>query len=288
MCIIFVSHAQHSRYRLILAANREEVFSRATAPLHFWEDHKDILAGRDLVASGTWMGLNVVTGRWAGLTNVHDPTKARKMPGQGRSRGEIIERWLNFAPPASKSTTGKHISSTEEFLSDLRRDGEEYEGFNVLFGTLGDAAPPELHFFSNKGSSSSSSTLMSNALYGLSNASLDTPWPKLVYGKEQMEKLIARVPETDTFQSDAEDQLVEGLLDMLRDDGELSLAEETGAYGTGPRCLFYYLDSIDYGTRASTVILARKDGSVRYVERSFDNSGQETGRKEHEVRLGRM
>lgn len=279
MCIIFVSHAQHPRYRLILAANREEVLSRATAPLAIWRDKPEILAGRDLVANGTWLGLNLLNGRWAGLTNVHDPTKPRKLPGEGRSRGEIVERWLKY----------DHAGTPDQFLSDLKADGEDYEGFNVLFGKVSEDSP-SLHFFTNKnGSEKPPNELKQNAMYGLSNATLETPWPKLVWGKREMDKLIAQLPETDDPANEAEDRLADDLLSMLRDehpqDAEMGA---NGHYGTGPRCLYYYIDSIDYGTRASTIILARKDGSVRYIERSFDRTGKDIGKKDMVVQLGKI
>ncbi|KAI9011761.1 NRDE protein-domain-containing protein [Hyaloraphidium curvatum] len=276
MCIIFVCHAHHPRYRLVIASNREEVFSRATEPLHRWPDAPSILAGRDAVAKGTWLGLDVVSGRWGGLTNVHKPGP-RKVPGEGRSRGEIVDRWLKF--PASNG-------AAEQFLAELKRDGPEYEGFNVIFGSVGEE-PTSAHFFTNQGADGgeAESALAPNALYGLSNATLETPWPKLVHGKRQIEELLTRIPATGEASDAEEDRLVEDLLTLLWDDSE---HEGEGYYGVGARAIRYILPGIDYGTRASTVVLARRDGTVRYVERSLGRDGNEIGRRVHAVQLGKI
>ena len=68
MCIISFHQGNHPTYKLIVAANRDEFYNRPTAAANWWEDHPQLLAGRDLRAGGTWMALTK-DGRFAALTN---------------------------------------------------------------------------------------------------------------------------------------------------------------------------------------------------------------------------
>jgi uncharacterized protein with NRDE domain len=268
MCLILASTLQeHPEYILIIAANREEAYARPTAPLGLWAD-APILAGRDLLANGTWLGLNIENGRWAGLTSVHEPGKTDKRPaGVGRSRGEVPSAWLQskLAP--------------QDFLKAQLALNDEYEGYNLLFGTLG--AEPGLHFLSNRSGEVPPATNFAPALYALSNASLDTPWPKSAYGKQHIQSEILPLLE------ESEDAVVNALFKMLRDGTDHSLAHPNGIDTVGSKAIFWQIPPA-YGTRASTVILARKDGSVRYLEKTFDFEGKETGKVEKEVRIGEI
>ena len=78
MCLILFAHQQHPEYKLILATNRDEFYERQTQPAHWWEDHQEVLGGRDLQAGGTWMGLTK-GGRFAALTNYREPVTYEKM-----------------------------------------------------------------------------------------------------------------------------------------------------------------------------------------------------------------
>jgi uncharacterized protein with NRDE domain len=74
MCLIFLSLHQHPNYKLIVAANRDEFYARKTVAVEFWNDHPEIVGGRDLEARkpdgtcGTWMAMNK-NGRIAMVTN---------------------------------------------------------------------------------------------------------------------------------------------------------------------------------------------------------------------------
>jgi uncharacterized protein with NRDE domain len=251
MCILYVAHAQqHTRYRLILAANREEFFSRPTAPLHFWKEDATILAGRDLEANGTWLGI-CRDGRWAALTNAFRSSSRRN---EGPSRGEIVAKWLQ---------TGRE----EHFMAQLKTNEDDYEGYNVLLGTLGrEPRESSLYFFTNQNRFNEPPRSLPPNFYVLSNSTLDTPSQKAVFGKDTMVRLLSELPSSDSL--NAEDKLVQDLFTLLRHQNVFCLA-----------------NSSDYGTRASTLILARRDRSVRYVERSFDRSGSETGTIEHDLQL---
>jgi uncharacterized protein with NRDE domain len=74
MCLILFAYKVHPKYKLMVAANRDEFYQRPTAPAHFWKDAPDILAGRDLEKMGTWMGVTK-SGQFAALTNYRDPNE---------------------------------------------------------------------------------------------------------------------------------------------------------------------------------------------------------------------
>jgi len=153
MCLILLSLCVHPEYPLILAANRDEFYQRPTAPAHFWDDPPDRLAGQDLVAAGTWLGLHG-NGRWAALTNYREP---RAVHG-GPSRGQLVLDYLREAPaPVSPEA-----------------------GYNLLYGQ-----GAEIHYRSNRGPGGP----LSPGIHGLSNDLLDTPWPKVVRGCQGMSGL---------------------------------------------------------------------------------------------------
>ena len=130
MCLIYIAHRVDPHYRLVVAANRDEYHARPAAPAAWWDDEPGILAGRDLEAGGTWMGMSR-SGRFAALTNYRDP--ARHDPG-ARSRGFLVSGFL------------RGHAGAMEFLAGVAREGERYNGFSVLVHD-GDT----LGFYSNRG-----------------------------------------------------------------------------------------------------------------------------------------
>jgi uncharacterized protein with NRDE domain len=103
MCVVALALDQHSDWPIILIGNRDEFHARDSAPLHHWEDGSGIIAGRDLVSNGTWLGVNPALGRLVVVTNVRsdappDPAKA--------SRGTLVQNLLTghgpFADPAAE------------------------------------------------------------------------------------------------------------------------------------------------------------------------------------------
>ena len=94
MCILFIANKMRDDYPLIIAANRDEFYARPTAPSTFWKSHPHLLAGQDLEADGTWMGVTR-NGKIAALTNVRDPHNINK---NAVSRGELVANWLKQNP----------------------------------------------------------------------------------------------------------------------------------------------------------------------------------------------
>lgn len=239
MCLIVFAWRPSHALPLIVAANRDEFHARPSSPLAVWEDAPHIIAGRDLQAGGTWMGVGAAS-RFAALTNIRAPGSS---PG-ARSRGELPERYLRgqLAP--------------EAYLTELAGHLEHYAGFNLLV-----ADAHELWYLN---SHSATPEQLAPGIYGLSNAALDTPWPKLVRARSALQRCIDM--------PDADDLL------QLLSDPHVAADEElpsTGVpYEWEKRLSSVFIASADYGTRASTVLVRRADGSTDITERSFSPTGE--------------
>lgn len=238
MCLIFFALNQHPTYKLIVAANRDEFYARKTAPAHFWEDHPNILGGRDLEASGTWMAMNK-NGKISLVTNYRDPANINP---NAPSRGQLVSDFL------------LNGDTPEEYLSKISLRASQYNGFNLLTGY-----PDELWYLSNYGKEIQK---LESGVYGLSNHLLDTLWPKVHRGKEKFNDAIA-----DSFIES--DTLFELLYDEQR--AEDSLLPETGIGIERERALSsMFIKTNGYGTRCSTVILVSRDNQVQFSERVYD------------------
>ncbi len=237
MCLIVFALDCHPRYRLILAANRDEYFSRPTAPAAFWEDAPQVLAGRDLLAGGTWLGVTRER-RLAAVTYYREPrTETHQLPSRGRLAAEFLAGTM--AP--------------EGYLVTLRSEEGRYGGFNLLFGD-----DSGLFYHANRGDVSSR---VAAGIHGLSNGLLDTPWPKVVAAKERLAQLL-----------EEETVTAEALFDLLADRGTYPdpLLPDTGFGIERERHLSpIFIAGSDYGTRSSTVLLVDRDGRVTFVERTF-------------------
>lgn len=244
MCLIVFAWRAHPDFPLVLGANRDEFLDRPTRPAAFWPEQPDLLAGRDLRGGGTWLGVTR-SGRIAAVTNFRQGTAARS---DLRSRGLLVFDFLvaDRAPAV--------------YLAGVAAERRAYEGFNLLAGV-----GHELHYFSNRGGDPEP---VAPGVHGLSNALLDTPWPKVERAKSALARLLDRDRAA----------LVDGVLALLADrvrpaDHELP---STGVSLEWERCLSpVFIASPDYGTRSSTVLLVDRRGSVTFLERSFEHS---TGR----------
>ena len=242
MCLILFAHGAHSRYRLIVAANRDEFYDRPTQAMCRWRDDSRILAGRDLQCGGTWMGMTD-SGRLAALTNYRDPSA---ISANAPSRGLLVSDFLK----------GNH--SPSEYLSRVDDRKVRYNGFNLLVGDAED-----LFWYSNR---KRAIHRIQPGTFGLSNHLLDTPWPKVVRGKARLSRWI----ET----HDAPDP--EGIFAILADrerpaDHRLP---DTGVGMETERMLSpLFIESPGYGTRSSTVILWGQNGRVDVWERTFAVDG---------------
>ncbi len=241
MCLILFAWEKHPKYRLILAANRDEFYQRATTRAQWWENTPEVFAGRDLVAGGTWLGVST-SGRMAAVTNVREPHNIRP---DAPSRGALTTDFL----------TGNQAGGS--YLHDLAPSQQAYNGFNLLL-----LDPSGLWYGSNR---INQPQLLSSGIYGLSNKVLDTPWPKVEKGKAGLSELIQ--------QPDIEADSLFGLLqqkDIFPDEK----LPQTGVPQELERVLSaLYIQSPNYGTRVSTVILWEYSGKVTVEERSYVPEG---------------
>lgn len=249
VCLLLVAFRMHPAWRLVVAANRDELHSRATAPAGWWADHPDVLGGRDLEGGGTWLGITR-QGRFAALTNVREPGSMRRGP---HSRGGLVRDFL------------LGTASPGESLDALGPQGRDYPGFNLLV-----ADEAELWHWSNRGPGP---RRLESGLYGVSNAGLDTPWPKVVRGKTRLGELLAE----GRLDPPAALEAVMGLLGdrFLPPDDALP---DTGVGLERERLLApAFILSPVYGTRSSTLLLVGHDGAILLVERSFNERGEPSG-----------
>lgn len=264
MCLVAIAIEQGRRFPLVIAANRDEFRARPAQALEWWSpgvSATPILGGRDLQSGGTWLGLTAA-GRLALLTNVRDPS--RNDP-DAPSRGDIVPLWLRGDLPIDK------------FWMRVALAG--HNGFNLIAADLADG---ECWWAANSGGLPQR---LERGLWGLSNASLDTPWPKVEALKRELGDAIAAA-------SDA-DALATRLLDALgnRDTAPDAALPHTGVPHDWERALsaaFIDMPEAGYGTRCSTVLLSERSGhhTVTHVfERSFDAAGQDAGLR-HDVLPG--
>ena len=252
MCLILFSLQSHPDYPLIVAANRDEFFQRPTAAAEFWQDQSDLLAGRDLQAGGTWLGVNK-NGRFAAVTNVRKGGEPQDKPG---SRGALVTQAL--------------LQDSATALTEIRNNQDHYNGFNLLCGT-----PESLFYLSNSDHYQGEFSLQKNAqpqpleagIYGLSNAALNTSWPKVDSAKAEMQRLIeehASNPET----------LQTALMEMMAND-QRAADDQLPNTGIGQEweslLSSRFIVSPEYGTRATTIVLFHRNGLVDFVEQGFDH-----------------
>jgi len=236
MCLILMAWHAHPAYPLVIAANRDEFYARPTAPAGFWPDAPHVLAGRDLQAGGTWLGLTR-TGRFAALTNYRDPENIK---ADAPSRGELVSRFL------------VEDESPDSFMTMLAASAPGYNGFNLLFSD-GD----KLCYFSNCGDTP---RRLGPGIYGLSNHLLDTPWPKVARGKSALAEALRCLPNTEVMFALLKD-------DTIAPDQELP---RTGVSLEWERLLSAaFIRSETYGTRSSTVIIVAADRRIRFEEKTY-------------------
>jgi uncharacterized protein with NRDE domain len=244
MCLILFGYRSNPKYKLILAANRDELYNRPTAAANWWPESPELLAGKDLKAGGTWMGITK-TGRFAALTNYRGKKRALFTEGTP-SRGKLVSGFL------------LSDQSPEAFSQTLRETGQEYNGFNLIFGFI-----DRLFYYSNVEASNRAAPL-EPGIYGLSNDVLDTPWPKVVKGKTLLEQYI------NTGHRD-EGELAESLFSLLKDRTRSPFKElpDTGIGRLKERQLSpLFIKTPVYGTRSSTILLTDEKNRVAFEERS--------------------
>lgn len=251
MCLITFAWQCHKEYPLIVLANRDEFYKRPTQPADYWEDHPHILAGRDLEAGGTWMGVST-KGRWAALTNHRDPKSV--LPNVP-SRGELTSNFLN-----------SDLSLTA-YLSSVKNSGKVYNGFNLL---VGDAQ--ELGYYNNV---NHEIIRVPPGVHGLSNGLLNTAWPKVENAKHKLQQSI----KSNRLNMD---ELMDQMLDhQLADDGELP---STGVPYEWEKALSaMFISSPEYGTSITTVLRLSNTGAIDFAEHTHPVGGRQEVKKKYQL-----
>jgi len=227
---------------MVLAANRDEYYSRPTAPVAFLDNVPDILGGLDLKHNGMWLGITR-NGRLAAITNYRDPGLDMS---NAPSRGFLVKEFL----------LGKE--SPETYLENIKSVGYTYNGFNLL---VGDSSG--LFYYSNRGNHIQK---IKSGIYGLSNHLLDTPWPKIAKGKGALKRLLGNNEKVNP----------EDIFAMLKDSvfPPDDLLPDTGVDLDWERILSpLFIKSKFYGTRSSSVVLIERDGEITFMERTFIPDG---------------
>jgi len=252
MCLIALAWQSHPDYSLVVAANRDEWRERPTEASAWWKDHPEILAGRDLRAGGTWMGVTK-GGRFAAVTNFRDPSDKRTT---ALSRGNLVADYL------------LSDANPRDYLASLVPRAPQFNGFNLIVGD-----GKSLAYF---GSRELKVREIERGVHGLSNHLLDEPWPKVTRARNAMEDAL-RKPKP-----------APRLFDLLSDrnvasDGELP---DTGVGIAWERRLAPALiTGEEYGTRSSTVLTIARDGQVAWEERTKDPAGGDTAIREFAFRV---
>ncbi|MEW6665568.1 MAG: NRDE family protein [Thermodesulfobacteriota bacterium] len=238
MCLILFAYRIHPAYDLIVAANRDEYYDRPSAGPCFWEEAPHLLAGRDLLAGGTWLGVTKKA-RFGAVTNYRDPASIKK---NAPSRGNLVSGFL----------LGQEAPF--RYLEGLHKEADRYNGFNLVLGDR-----EELCWYSNRDGRVLG---LPPGIYGISNHLLDTPWPKVVKGKEMLEKAL-RKPEPPS---------PDKLFEILRDRTLFpdSMLPSTGVDLEWERILSpLFIRSPVYGTRSSTLLFIGRDRRIHLLDRTF-------------------
>jgi len=257
MCLILFGWRAHPRYPLILAANRDEFHARPAAPADWWPDAPSVLAGRDLQAGGTWLGVTR-DGRFAAVTNFREPLTPQT-PLE-RSRGDLVRDYLlDGRGPA-------------DYAQSVQRAGADYRGFNLLVGS-----PDAVYCASNR---QRQAEAVAPGVHGLSNHLLDTDWPKVGAGRRHLQGLLDqdRVRADDLLALLTDRRTTPG--DMPRGVPDDELRRQLMSH--------YFIVSPDYGTRSSTVVLLHAEGSLEFVERRFAPDGRATGTEGFRIEIERQ
>lgn len=236
MCILFIAIDQHKDYPLVIAANRDEFHPRPTKSAYFWHEQPSILAGQDLQANGTWLGLNQ-HGDFSALTNIRG---VKALNPEARSRGELVKLALQ---------------SSEHTNHDwLVANAEHYNPFNLIFTERGN-----LYCFNSE---SLQRNELSSGFHAICNGAMDDVWPKMAKGEQLLEQLI----------SEQQPLNPEHLFAIMKDSTQApdNLLPDTGVGLDWERKLSsIFIKSSDYGTRSTSIILKHVSGSVDFYEQSY-------------------
>lgn len=253
MCTLAFAHNMHSEYPFVFIGNRDEFYNRLTENAGI---RKGVLSGLDLEKGGTWTGISTI-GRMAFLTNHRDFTLHVKTP---ESRGLLTKNFLDGD------------MDPEMYLESLSKQKGQYNPYNLIVGNLSG-----FYFYSNI---EDRIIKLDSGIYGLSNAFLDTPWPKIKRIKEALEQAVLNNQlDEKTLFSILENRSVANESDLPSTGLELEMEKSLSS-------IFIELET--YGTRHETVILIDRLGRVHFVEKFRTEDGiWQTGRFDFNLKVNR-
>ncbi len=237
MCLILFSYQQHPKYPLIVVANRDEFFERPTEQAHWWKEFPNMLAGKDTIGNGSWFGMSR-DGKFSGLTNYRDGFNIKK---DAPTRGKLVTNFLTQAV------------EPKPYLESIAETGHLYNGYNLLTFD-----GEEIWHYSNI---NNEITKIEPGTHGLSNALLNSDWPKINQGKARLAELVQ-----------AEEFSVEAAFEMMLNENRPAdeALPSTGVPIEWERKLSSMcIKTENYGTRCSTVMLWDTEGNVYFEERSY-------------------
>jgi len=246
MCVLFIAKNVSKQYPLIIIANRDEFYQRPTTAIKHWAK-SPIIAGQDLEAGGTWLGITA-NGKVAALTNIRDPQRVNP---DAISRGNLVSHFLTSS------------DSTNAIKAQLLSSADSYNGYNLLFGDK-----EQLQVFN---SASRQFSTVGPGIHGLSNAQFNAPWPKVVLGKKLLTDYL-------TGNESIEGSALVAILQNSQQADDDSLPA-TGIPLDIERALsplFIHNKARNYGTRCTSVLLFSASGAIDFHETSYDSLGQIT------------
>lgn len=239
MCLIVLAWNVHPEYKLIIASNRDEFYARPTSELDFWEDHPTILAGRDLQAKGTWLGVNT-DGKFAAITNYRDPKIVKENPP---SRGKLTTDFLLSEMGAA------------DYLESIQKESALYNGYNLLMYDN-----KKLCYYSNI---EDKVKKLKAGVYALSNHLLDTNWEKVKRIKSSFLKVIEK-------ENLSEEKLTASLFEILKNSSQPldNQLPSTGVSLEWERAVApIFINTKEYGTSSSAIILYDKNDAISFSEK---------------------
>lgn len=246
MCILFIALKQHPQYPVIICANRDEFHDRPTQSLHYWPKEK-ILAGKDLQAGGTWLGINQ-SQHFSALTNFRQP---HLIDSTKTSRGDLV----------IKALSEENIESNQKIINNhLQKHANQYNGFNLIYGSL-----EKLYCFD---SVNKTTKVMEDGVFSICNGALTDSWPKMTLGEQQLAHLIA----------DKQSELEHAqLMNMMMNNTQAidETLPKTGLPLDKEKLLSsIFIQSPNYGTRSTLIITKDINGTVNITEATYSPSGE--------------
>lgn len=248
MCLIVLGYQVSDRFPFILIHNRDEFYNRPFEPLSSWQEPEGILGGRDLKSEGMWLGMTK-SGHFGTITNFRDIKSYRP---DAPSRGSVVKSFL-------LESLKKPNYSPSSFLNKYEESFQQMNFFNLFFGSI--VSP---WYFSSR---SLDLKKLDPGIYGLSNSSLDTPWPKLLQAKTKIKEIL------NSSESESITKIEEELFKILKDPtpAQLNTLPNTGLSTEKEKALSsIFVELPEYGTLTSTLILVDSKKKTLFEERVYN------------------